>query len=143
MNERTVERTSTQLEAHPNAAWTSRPLAVVAAIVINIVILTIGRLVNGEFPVAKVGSDDQTIGYVPVILVTAVVGLVAWGLLALLVRTTSRPALIWIVIAVVIFLLSLTGPLGSGVGTSSKVVLFLLHVGAAVPIIPMMYRSAR
>lgn len=143
MNERTVDRTSTQLEAHPHAAWTSRPMAVVAAIVLNVIILTVGRLINGEFPVAKVGSDDQTIGYVPVILVTAIIGLIAWGLLVLLRRTTSRPAMIWAVIAVVVFLLSLTGPLGSGVGTASTVVLFLLHVGAAITIIPMMGRSAR
>jgi hypothetical protein len=77
-----------------------------------------------------------------VIVVTLLVGLVAWGLLSLLERMTPRAAAIWTAIAVIVFALSLFGPLGSGVNASSKVVLACMHVGAAAPIIPMMRRSA-
>ncbi|HYI13796.1 MAG TPA: DUF6069 family protein [Thermomicrobiales bacterium] len=122
--------------------WQTRALAVAAAVVINVVILTIGRLVNGEFPVATVGSDDQTIGYVQVVGVTAVNGLVAWGLLALLERTTSRATTIWTAIAGIMFVLSMLGPIDGGVNTSSKIVLVLLHVGAAATIIPLMRSSS-
>lgn len=119
-----------------------RAAAIALAIVANVIILTVGRLVNGEFPQATVGDDDQTIGFVPVILVTLLAGLVAWGLLALLERTSSRAATIWTAIAVVIFVLSLFGSLGSGVDTSSKIVLTCLHIGAAATIIPLMRASA-
>jgi hypothetical protein len=98
--------------------------------------------VNGEFPLATVGSDDQTIGFAQVIVVTLLVGGIAWGLLALLERMTSRAAAIWTAIAIIVFVLSLLGPLGSGLDTSSKIVLACMHVGSAAPIIPLMRRSA-
>jgi TRAP-type C4-dicarboxylate transport system permease small subunit len=112
-------------------------LAIEAALVINVVILTLARLANGEFPVANTGSDDQTVGYVAVISVTLLVGFIAWGLLEVLKRTTSSAQTAWTAIAVAVFLVSLLGPL-SGVDTASKVVLALLHIGAAIAIIPLM-----
>lgn len=131
-----------RIDAALNATWKVRAMAIVDAIILNVVILIVGRLATGDWPVATVGDDDQTIGFVPVILVTLIVGLVAWGLLALLERMTGNAKTIWTAIAVVVFLLSLLGPLGSGVGTSSKIVLALMHVGAAITIIPLMRRSA-
>ncbi len=116
-------------------------LAIEAALVINVVILTLARLANGEFPVANTGSDDQTVGYVAVIAMTLLLGFAAWGLLAVLERTTSQPRTIWTAIAVAFFLVSMLGPL-SGVDTASKVVMALLHVGSAIAIIPLMRASA-
>lgn len=130
-----------RIDASLRTPWQVRALAIIDAIVLNVVILGIGRLVTGEFPTATVNGDDQTIGFVPVIVVTALAGLIAAGLLALLERATSRAKTIWTAIALVIFALSLLGPLGSGVDTASKVVLTLLHVGAAATIISLMRRS--
>jgi hypothetical protein len=124
------------------STWQTRALAIVAAILVNVVILTVGRVANGEFPIAHVGGDDQTIGFARVIVVTTLAGLVAWGLLALLERSTSRAKAIWTAVAVIVFVLSLLGPLGSGVNTSSTVVLASMHVGAAATIIPLMRRLA-
>ena len=123
--------------------WQMRAMAIVDAIIVNVLILVVARVATGDYPVATVGDDDQTIGFVQVILVTAMVGLVAWALLALLERMTDRAATIWTAIAVGVLLLSMLGPLGSGVDTFSKVVLALLHVGAAATIIPLMLRSTR
>lgn len=122
-------------------AWQTRALAVVAAIVVNVVILAVGRLITGDYPVATTGGDDQSIGFAMVIFVTAIAGLVAWGLLVLLERSTSRAATIWTAIAIIVFVLSLFGPI-AGDGTASKVVLACLHVGAAATIIPLMRSSA-
>lgn len=130
-----------RIDSALKSPWQIRAMAVVDAVIVNVIILIIGRLVIGEFPSATVGDDDQTIGFALVILVTLLAGLVAWGLLALLERTTSRAKTVWTVIAVIVFLLSLTGPLGSGVNTSSKVILALMHTGAAATIIPLMRRS--
>lgn len=141
-----MSMTITQIPARIDAAlatpWQVRAMAIVDAIVLNIVILIAGRFIIADWPVATVGDDDQTIGFVPVILVTLVVGLVAWGLLTLLDRITANARTVWTAIAVIVLLVSLLGPLGSGVGTSSKIVLALMHVGAAVTIIPLMRRSA-
>jgi hypothetical protein len=115
-----------------------RALAIGMAVVANAAVLAVARIVNGEFPVA----DDQTIGFAQVILVTIVAGLIAWGLLELLERASSRAATIWLAIAVVFFLLSLIGPLASGDNTSSKIVLALMHLGAFAAIVPTMWRSA-
>jgi hypothetical protein len=69
------------------------------------------------------------------VVVTALVaGLAAWGLLALLERTVSRPARTYRIIALTVLAISLAGPLGSGVDTSSRLVLLGMHltVGAAL-----------
>jgi hypothetical protein len=134
-------RISGEIDTARQPAWKLRAIAIEAALVANVLVLIIGRLVNGEFPLATVGSDDQTIGFVQVIVVTLLVGGVAWGLLALLERTTSRAKAIWTVIAAIVFVLSLLGPLGSGANTSSTIVLMCMHVGAAASIIPLMRRS--
>lgn len=130
-----------RIDAALRSPWQVRAMAIVDAIAANVVILVVGRVVNGEFPMATVGSDDQMIGFAQVIVVTVLVGLVAWGLLVLLERTTSRAKAVWTAIAVIVFVLSLLGPLGSGVNASSKVVLACMHLGAAATIIPIMRRS--
>ena len=117
-------------------------MAIAAAIVANLIVLTVARVASGEFPMATVGDDDQTIGVAQVIAVTLLVGLAAGGVLALLERTTSRARAIWTVIGVIVLVLSLFGPLGSGVNTSSKVALTCMHLAAAATIIPLMRRSA-
>lgn len=141
-----MNRTITQIPGRIDAAlrlpWQMRAMAIVDAVIANVVILIVGRLVTGEFPVATVGGDEQTIGFPQVILVTVLVGLVAWGLLALLERTTAHARMVWTMIAVVVVVLSLLGPIGSGANTSSTVVLACLHIGAAATIIPIMRRSA-
>jgi hypothetical protein len=118
-----------------------REMAIVAAIVVNVIILVVGRLATGEFPVAKDGEGERTVGFGQVILMTGVSGLIAWGLLAVLERATSRAKTIWTVIAVTAFLLSIVGPLDGGVDTASKIALVLMHVGAAATIIPLMRRT--
>lgn len=130
-----------RIDAALRKRWQMRAMAIVIAVVVNVIVLIIARIVNGEYPVATVGDDDQTIGFALVIFMTLLAGLVAWGLLALLERMTPRGKLVWTAVAVIVFLLSLFGPFGSGVGTSSKVELALMHVGAAATIIPLMRRS--
>jgi hypothetical protein len=137
----TIKQIPQRIDASLRTPWQVRVLSIVDAVILNVVILVIGRVVIGEFPMATVSGDDQTIGLVQVIGVTALAGLAAAGLLALLDRLTTSAKTVWTAIALVVFALSLLGPLGSGVDTSSKVVLALLHVGAAATIISLMRRS--
>ena len=137
-----IERLSTSVNTARWPARQMRALAIVAAIVSNVVILIVGWLAMGDFPTVTQGGDDQTVGFAQVVVVTALAGLVAWGSLALLERTTSRATAIWTAVAVVVFVLSLLGPLGSGVDASSKAVLACMHIAAAATLIPLMRRSA-
>jgi len=128
-----------------NAAMTRRRLRVVAigaAIVVNLLILATSRLFSGDFPAASVGNDNRTIGFADVAIVTLAVGLVAWGLLALLERITQRGRAIWLSGAVAVLAFSLLGPL-AGVDAASKLTLASLHVGAAAIIVPLMLATGR
>lgn len=116
-------------------------MAILVAIVTNAIVLLGSRLLTGAYPMAKVGSSEQLIGFVQVLIVTMLVGSSAWGLLGLLEQATPRARAIWTAIAVVVLVLSLLGPLWSGVNASSKVVLVCMHIGAAAVIIPLMRRS--
>ena len=80
------------------------------------------------------GDATQHIGPVSVVVTALLAGLAAWGLLALLERTVDRPARTYWIITLIVLALSLAGPLGSGVGTSSRLVLLGMHltVGAAL-----------
>jgi Family of unknown function (DUF6069) len=116
-------------------------MAILMAIVTNVIILLGGRLLTGAYPTAMVGTSEQIIGFGQVMIVTALVGLSAWGLLGVLERATPRARAIWTVIAVIVLVFSLLGPLWSGVNAWSKVVLACMHIGAAAVIIPLMRRS--
>jgi hypothetical protein len=137
----TIDHRHRTIETATGSTLQTRAVAVIAAIVVTSIILAVGRLITGEFPVAAVNGDEQTIGFAQVIVVTLAVGLVSWGLLALLEKASARARTIWTTIAVVIFTISLLGPLGSGDTTSSVIVLACLHVGAAATIIPMMRKT--
>lgn len=121
--------------------WQIRAMAVVDAVILNVIILLIARAIMGEFPRAELSGDAQTIGLPEVIVVTTIVGLIAALLLGLLERFTERAKTIWTVIAFVVLLVSLAAPLDAGVDTESKITLALLHLGAAAAIIPLMRRE--
>jgi len=80
------------------------------------------------------GDATQHIGPVAVVATALIAGLAAWGLLALLERAVRRPARTFRIITLIVLVLSLAGPLGSGVDTSSRLVLLSMHltVGAAL-----------
>ena len=119
-----------------------RAVAIGVAIIVNVIILMVAHAVNDGYPVATVNGDDRTIGIVLTVVVTAIVGLIAWGVLELLERWTTRAPSTWQTVAVVILLVSLLGPIGSAVDTPSMLTLIGLHIGTAATIIPLMGRTA-
>jgi steroid 5-alpha reductase family enzyme len=116
-------------------------LAVAAAVVANLAILLMSRVVKGEFPQVRIGGDTQTVSMVDVVAVTLIVGCLAWALLALLERATGNAMRTWTALAVIVAAVSLVGPLGSGIGTASKVTLALMHLAAGAVIVRLMRRS--
>jgi hypothetical protein len=77
----------------------------------------------------------QHIGPAAVMGTALIAGLAAWGLLALLERTARRPARTFRIIASIVLVLSLAGPLGSGIGVSSRLVLLGMHLAVGLVLI--------
>jgi len=136
-----IEQFSGQIGTARWSAWKIRAMAILVAILANVIILTVARLMNGEFPIVDTGGGYQTTGFAQVIVVTMMAGLAAWGLLALLEQWTSRAKAIWMAISVFLFVISLLGPLGTGVNATSTAVLVCMHVSTAATIIPLIRRS--
>lgn len=63
--------------------------------------------------VVEAGDGTRTVDQLPVTLTALAAGLGAWGLLELLERWTRRSHLIWRVVACVVFVISLSGPLAA------------------------------
>jgi ABC-type uncharacterized transport system permease subunit len=120
-----------------------RPLAVLAAVLAVVAVWVVAtRLFGVELRApSENGSPGPSIGVGTAALEAAVAALAGWGLLALLERLTARARPIWVVVAIVALLLSLTGPLGgSGVSAANRAVLVLMHFTVAAVLIPGLLR---
>lgn len=94
-------------------------------------------------PAFETGKDAQDLSAGWVVVVGAFAALAGWALLALLERFTERAARIWLVLAGVVFLFSLGGPLsGDGVTADNRLALLAMHAAVAAVVIPLLYRSA-
>jgi len=113
---------------------TGRAITVAAGAVGALLLWAVNDPWAGVDLAVRQGTGIRHIGPVAVVLTALIAGLAAWGLLALLERTTRHPARTFRIIAVAVLVLSLAGPLGSGVDTTSRFVLLGMHttVGAAL-----------
>ena len=121
-----------------------RALTVLAAAVATLAIWAVEALLLGIDLRARPvpGAPPEVVGPLAIASVTLLAGLVAWGLLAVLERLTSRVQTVWIIVTVVVLLISLGGPLGGGVTVMAAVGLACMHVAAAAVLIPLLPRSA-
>lgn len=112
---------------------TGRAITVTVAAAGALLLWTVDGPWAGLDLAVRQGATTQHIGPAAVALTALVAALAAWGLLALLERTVRRPVRTYRIIASIVLLLSLAGPLG-GVDTSSRLVLLAMHltVGAAL-----------
>lgn len=98
-------------------------------------------LIAGRFATLDVrlhpGGSAAHVGAVAVIAVTILVGLAAWAARALLARLAPRHArTTWLVLAIVVLALSLTGPFGAGTTAATKAALACMHLLTAAILIP-------
>jgi hypothetical protein len=94
-------------------------------------------------PVRTARGAVQEVGPGSVVGASLAAGLAAWASLALLERLTARPRRNWTVLAVAVLVLSLTGPLGSGIGMGTTVALACMHLVAAAVLVPGLALSRR
>jgi Family of unknown function (DUF6069) len=123
----------------------TRVLAVVGAALATLTVWVVADPLAGVDLTVRQGSGAslQEVGPAAVLLVTVLAGLAGWALLAFLERRSSSAGRTWTVLAVVVTVLSLTGPLTAGTTTASKAVLMGMHLAAAAVLVPLLARSAR
>ncbi len=118
-------------------AGVRRPTAIAAAVGIPAAVgLTAWAVIApicGVNLAIRAGATAQPVGVVAVLATSAGAGLAGWVLLAILRRCTSHATRIWTVIAALVLVVSLAGPLG-GVDPASRWCLAVLHilVGSAI-----------
>ncbi|WP_336211756.1 DUF6069 family protein [Nonomuraea sp. LPB2021202275-12-8] len=118
-----------------------RPLlAVIGAPAAALAVWALAVPVAGITPTVRMGGGTQTIGPVPVVVASLLAGLMGLALVAVLERWAARPGRIWTIIALVVCVLSLLGPLGSAVGAGAMLVLILLHLVVGAVLIPGLVR---
>jgi hypothetical protein len=119
-----------------------RLVTLLVAVVATSLVWTIAEKVFDVDVKVKQNGTETAVQLPSVIIVTLLAGLVGWGLLALLERFSARGRRIWTIIAVVVLVVSLLGPL-SGITAGAKVTLLLLHLAAGLVIIPGLARPGR
>lgn len=134
----------------PSASHTSRRIrrlvtvvtAIVAAVALWAVIVHAAGF-DLRTPAFAKSQTPVALNVAIVAVVGGLVGFAAWGVLALLERTTQRPRRVWISVALVTLVVSLGGPLsGHGVSGANRALLASLHILVAVILINGLGRTA-
>lgn len=126
---------ATQAERRPARRRLVVILATMAAAALVWVIVEAG--VGYDLWAPAMGSPGMDIGAGAVLISSGVAGLAAWGSPAALERWSRRPRLIWTILATVVFLISLGGPLsGEGIDIGNRAALAALHAVVAMGLIP-------
>jgi hypothetical protein len=124
-----MERTA----ATPLSPTVIRIGTIVLAVVVNVIIVLIARGIAGEWPHAKVQGEWLAVTTVPATLATVVSGVGAWIAAAIIERQARRPAKVWLIVGVVVFLVSLISLTGAQ-NTFTAMTLGIMHLAAAAVI---------
>ncbi|GAA1752341.1 DUF6069 family protein [Luedemannella helvata] len=114
------------------ARRTGRAITVAAAVAGSLLLWVIEVPWLGLDLAVRQGDTVQRVGPAAVTAAALVAGLAAWALLAVLERTVRRPVLTYRIIASIVLVLSLAGPLGSGVDTPSRLALAGMHLTVGI-----------
>ena len=142
----TTHSESTRPNAGPTVFRWQRLVAVIVAVAATLATFAVIEVATGvALQSPGFGSSGaQDLGFAEVLVASALAGVAAWGLLALLERWTRRPRRYWTILVTLGFVISAGGPLsGTGITQSNRWLLLLLHVVVAAVLIPLLYRTAR
>ncbi|MBQ1042966.1 MULTISPECIES: DUF6069 family protein [unclassified Micromonospora] len=136
-----METTFPTVAARPNRRR-DRLLTVLAAAAAPLLGWLVAVPLAGVDLVARTGSTDQRVTPVAVVVSALLAGLAGWALLALLERLTARARTVWTVVAGLVLLVSLLGPLGGAVGAAARLTLVAFHLLAGAVLITGLRRTA-
>ncbi|GAA3587651.1 hypothetical protein GCM10022419_082400 [Nonomuraea rosea] len=110
-------------------------LTVVGAPAAALAVWALAVPIAGNTLTVRMGAGTQPVEPGSVLVVSLLVGLAGWALLAILERFASRPGRIWTIVALAVLVLSLLGPLGSAVGIATTLVLVLMHLAVGTVLV--------
>lgn len=102
-----------------------------------------GAVLGTSIQASTDGATASDVPYVAVLASSVLPLFVGAGVLWLLGRFTTSALRVWTIIAIVLTVLSLTGPLFLPVDTGSKIALILMHIGAGTAAIVGQHWAAR
>ncbi|MGA8112845.1 MAG: DUF6069 family protein [Actinocatenispora sp.] len=121
-----------------------RFMTVILAMIIAAAIWIVAHPVAGVDLTVKNGDTTQQVGIASVLLVTGLVGLVAWAGLAILEKISRRGGrVVWTVIALIVLVLSLGGPVTLATTDKARWILIALHVVVGLILITSLPRRRR
>jgi hypothetical protein len=129
----TTDRTTDRTADRTAARRAGRAITVAAGAAGALLLWTVDRW-GGIALTVDQGGTVQQVGPVAVAVTALLAGAAAWGLLAILERTVRRPARTFRIIASVVLLLSLAGPL-AGTDTGSRLALLGMHLTVGLALI--------
>jgi lysylphosphatidylglycerol synthetase-like protein (DUF2156 family) len=136
--------TSTQADHSPvRRTYGPRALAVLGATAAALAVWSVAVPLAGTELTVRMNGMTQSVEPGAVMTASLLAGLAGWALLAALERFGRRPRRTWTVMAVLVLVLSLAGPLGNGVHTATTIALAGMHLAVGAVLIPALRRSAR
>lgn len=105
------------------------------------ILWAIERAVLGEDLTVAFNGSPQTVSLGSVLLTTLLAALAGWGSLQLARRVSERGVKGWTILAVLVTLLSFSGPLSAQASGGTKASLLLLHLAVALILIPGLPRA--
>jgi hypothetical protein len=114
--------------------------SIVGSSIAALAVWLVAHIVVGADLAVQTGGTVQPIGWISVVVASLVAAVAGWTLFLLLDRYVTRGRLVWTVVASIVFLISLGGPL-SGVDTASILWLGLIHLSVALVLIFGLRRS--
>jgi hypothetical protein len=138
MSTTSPSRTAAPTRGLAAAVGIGTAIALAAALLVYV----LARLAGADLVVAPPGQPTGTVNAVSVVMITLVSGVGALLLALLLRRVVPRRArLVFLVLALIVFALSLMGPLGAARETATAVALSIMHVVVAAAIVPFTLRA--
>ncbi|WP_051476856.1 DUF6069 family protein [Arthrobacter sp. Br18] len=107
-------------------------LAAAAALAIWLVAVPIAGI---QLTVGIGAGQPINITPAPILIASTASGLVAWALLVVLSRFLARGYTVWMIMAAVVLILSVSGPITAEATTATRVVLVLMHAVVATTLV--------
>jgi hypothetical protein len=126
-----------------NRLWWVALVAGAVAAVGNLIVFAVARGLNLPLDIPTGPQTSGPLTVAPVIATSFIPALVAAGFLALLSRFVKQPLRVFQLIGLAAALLSLLGPSLMSLAGTTKIVLILMHLVAAVSIIGVLSTLAR
>lgn len=120
-----------------------RVAAVAGAVIAAVMVWALAVPAAGVRVVVSAGQGgQQEVGPGLVVAVSLAAGLAGWALLAVLEHWARRPARAWTTTALLVLLVSLTGPATAAATVPAAITLATLHLSVAAVLVPALARTA-